>query len=300
MPAQNDSAELGAFEQERPRLFGIAYRMLGSAADAEDVLQDAFLRWRAPEAHAHIRSAQAFLTTVVTRLCLDRLKSAHAQRETYIGPWLPQPVLTQPDDAVAHAEMNESISLALLTLLERLNPIERAVFLLRAVFDYEYAEIAEFVDKSEAACRQIFSRAQAFVRDNRPRRAATPEAHRAVLNSFLAALGTGDLSGITELLHESVVAYGDGGGKAFAAARPVMGVQQVAKFMLGLRRMLPEEFVPSVEVLNGEAALVIRAAGAPATGGVFSTLSIETDGQRIYAIRSVVNPDKLSLPFVHV
>ncbi len=298
MPAQNDSAALAVFEQLRPRLFGIAYRMLGSAADAEDVLQDAFLRWRAPEAHANARLAQAFLTTVVTRLCLDRLKSARAQRETYIGPWLPQPVLTQPDDAAAHAEMNESISLAFLTLLERLNPIERAVFLLRAVFDYEYAEIAEFVDKSEAACRQIFSRAQTFVRDNRPRRAASPEAHRAVLNSFLAALRTGDVSGITELLHESVAAYGDGGVKAFAAARPVVGVDQVAKFMLGLRKLLPAEFVPDVEVINGEAALVIRAAGAAAASGVFSTLSIETDGERIYAIRSVVNPDKLSLPLV--
>lgn len=295
MPARNDSAALAAFEQERSRLFGVAYRMLGSAADAEDVLQDAFLRWRGAEAQAQARSAQAYLMTVVTRLCLDRLKSAQAQREVYFGPWLPEPVLTQPDDAAAQAEMNESISLAFLTLLERLNPIERAVFLLRAVFDYEYAEIAEFVDKSEAACRQIFSRAQGFVRDNRPRRAATPEAHRAVLQSFLAALSNGDVSGITTLLHESVVAYGDGGGKAFAAARPVMGVDLVARFMLGLRKLLPAQFAPSVEVVNGEAALVIR---SPA--GVFSTLSIETDGERIYAIRSVVNPDKLALPAVWI
>lgn len=290
MPAPSDARAdaVAVFERQQPRMFGIAYRMLGTATDAEDILQDAFLRWR--ESAATAQSPEAYLTTIVTRLCLDRLKSAREQRETYIGPWLPEPVLTQPDDAAASLEMQESLSLAFLTLLERLNPIERAVFLLRAVFDYDYAEIAGFVDKSEAACRQIFSRAQKYVRDNRPRRAASPEAHRAVLAAFLAALGSGDLAGVTALLHDSVVSYGDGGGKAVAAARPISGADRVAPFLLGLRRIIPQGFAATVEEINGEAALVIRI-----DGRVYSVMCIETDGERIHAIRSVVNPDKLAL-----
>lgn len=290
MPAPSDARAdaVAVYEQQRPRLFGIAYRMLGTATDVDDILQDAFLRWR--ESAATAQSPEAYLTTIVTRLCLDRLKSAREQRETYIGPWLPEPLLTQPDDATASLEMQESLSLAFLTLLERLNPIERAVFLLRAVFDYDYAEIAGFVDKSEAACRQIFSRAQKYVRDNRPRRAASPEAHRAVLAAFLAALGSGDLAGVTALLHDSVVSYGDGGGKAVAAARPIVGADRVAPFLLGLRRIVPQGFAATVEEINGEAALVLRV-----DRRVFSVMCIETDGERIHAIRSVVNPDKLAL-----
>ena len=146
------------FESHRAHLFAIAYRMLGTVTDAEDALQDAFLRWQTAHQRQAVQMPRAMLTTIVTRLCLDKLKSAQTRRETYIGPWLPEPVLTQPDTAPERAEMQESISLAFLTLLERLNPVERAVFLLRAVFDYDYAEIAAFVDKSEPACRQTFSR----------------------------------------------------------------------------------------------------------------------------------------------
>jgi RNA polymerase sigma-70 factor, ECF subfamily len=287
MPTSDASSvvALAQFEEQRPRLFAIAYRMLGSAADADDVLQDCFLRWRDAR---DVRSVPAFLTTVVTRLCLDRLKSAQTRRETYIGPWLPEPILTQPDEAPERAEMNESITVAFLALLERLNPVERAVFLLREVFDYDYAEIALFVDKNETACRQIFSRAQKYVRENRPRLPPNAAAHQRVLGVFLNALASGDLDGLTQILHQSVVSYGDGGNKAFAAKAPIHGRAAVAKFMVGLRRTAPAGLIPSIEHVNGQLALVLRL-----NGSVFSVLVIETDGEYIYGLRSIVNPDKL-------
>ncbi len=284
--AEIPDATLAQFEAQRPRLFAIAYRMLGTAADAEDALQDCFMRWRAAR---DVQSPQAFLTTVVTRLCLDRLKSAQAQRETYFGTWLPEPILTQPDEAPERAEMHESITLAFMTVLERLNPVERAVFLLREVFDYDYAEIAQFVGKSDAACRQTFSRAQKYVRANRPRLPPNDAAHARILNAFVTALANGDVEMLTGLLHDSVVAYGDGGGKAFAAKIPVRGIAQVARFLLGLRRTAPAGMLPSIAHINGQAALVFWL-----NGSVYSVLTLENDGEHIYGVRSVVNPDKLT------
>jgi RNA polymerase sigma-70 factor, ECF subfamily len=281
---------LNAFEAERTRLFAIAYRMLGSATEADDALQEAYLRWAG--AHASARSAQAVLTTIVTRLCIDRLTSAQARRETYIGPWLPEPVLTTPDTAAQTIDMNDAISLALLALLERLNPVERAVYVLRAVFDYDYAEIAAFVEKSEDACRQTFSRAQKFVRDNRPRLAPSKAAHETLLMTFLGALASGDVDPILALLHESVVQYGDGGGKAFAAKHPIVGRENVARLLAGLRKLMPAGALPSIEEVNGWPALVIR----HADGRAYAVTSIETDGALIYAVRNVINPDKLGLP----
>lgn len=280
---------LAAFDTERPRLFGLAYRMLGVVQDAEDVLQDAYLRWARAEASA--RDARALLTTIVARLCIDRLTSARAKRETYIGPWLPEPVLTAPDDAVDQTDMHESISLAFLALLERLTPVERAVFLLRQVFDYNYAEIAVFVDRSEPACRQIFSRAQKHVRDNRPRLAASREAHRALLDAFLGALASGDIGTLTGLLHESVVQVGDGGGKAFAAPKPIVGRDSVLRLLSGLHKFVPPGARFEVGEVNGWDALIVR----DQDGSVSSVTSIETDGQRIYAVRNVINPEKLGL-----
>ena len=280
------------FESHRAHLFAIAYRMLGTVSDAEDTLQDAFLRWQTAQARETISAPRAMLTTIVTRLCLDKLKSAQMRRETYIGPWLPEPLLTQPDTTSERAEMRESISLAFLTLMERLTPAERAVFLLREVFDYDYAEIAAFVGKSEPACRQIFSRAQKYVRANRPRLPASPAEHSAVLNAFLAALASGDLGGLTAMLHESVTMVGDGGGKAYASKVPQVGIDKVTALLLGLRKLMLSQsppLLPEIARVNGWDALVLR----DAAGHVNTVMTIETDGRAIYAIRSVINPDKL-------
>ena len=279
---------LEAFEQHRPLLFSIAYRMLGTATDAEDIMQETYLRAQSTPVET-IQSPKAFLATIATRLCLDRLKSAQVQRETYIGPWLPEPIATQTEDnPEERAELKDSISMAFLTLLERLNPVERAVFLLRQVFDYDYRDIAPIVDKSEGACRQIFHRAQEFIRANRPRLPVTQEAHSQLLQSFIGAMLNGDLNGLTHLLHESITSWGDGGGNANAGRRPIMGRDAVARLMLGIRRFAAPDSVISIEEVNGWPAMVVRAGAV-----VQAVINIETNGEQIIAIRSVVNPDKL-------
>ncbi len=279
---------LEVFEQHRGLLFAIAYRMLGTASDAEDIVQETYLRAQATPLEA-VQSPKAFLATIATRLCLDRLKSAQVQRETYIGPWLPEPIATQTEDnPEERAELKDSISMAFLTLLERLNPVERAVFLLRQVFDYDYRDIAPIVDKSEGACRQIFHRAQEFIRANRPRLPVTQAAHSQLLQSFIGAMLNGDLDGLTHLLHESITSWGDGGGNANAGRRPITGRDAVARLMLGIRKFAVPDSVVSIEEVNGWPAIVVRAGAV-----VQAVINIETNGEHIIAIRSVVNPDKL-------
>ena len=285
----NHSPALTEFETHRRRLFGLAYRMLGSATDAEDVLQDAYLRWNGVAETA--REPAAYLTTIVTRLCLDSLTTARARRETYVGPWLPEPIAAEPEalGVEGRAELNDTLSLAFLAVLERLTPLERAVFLLRNVFGYDYAEIAGFVGRSEPACRKVVSRARRFVRANRPRLPASAEAHRAILNMFLGAMATGDTAGLLALLHEDVIVIGDGGGKAYAAPEPIAGVELVARFLAGLRRSMPTGYLAGVERINGWEALVVRSP----EGRPYAVLTIESDGHRVHAVRSVINPDKL-------
>ncbi len=284
------------FETFRPLLFAIAYRMLGSAMEAEDIVQEAYLRYSAtpPE---HIRSLKPFLSTVVTRLCLDQLKSARAQRETYFGPWLPEPVLTEPpafgsspghDDAFALTALNESLSMAFLVLLENLNPVERAVFLLREVFDYDYAEIAGMVGKSESACRQIFHRARQFVSAQKPRFSSTPEEHRAIFGQFLQACAVGDLNGLMAVLAADVTAWSDGGGKASAAIRPVLGRENVAALMLGLLRRKPADAQMEFAEINGQAGIILREQGA-----ALVVITADVAQGQITALRLVRNPDKL-------
>src|SRR3954466_16146302 len=203
------------FEAYRPLMFSIAYRMLGSVTEAEDIVQEAYLRYQATPTD-EIVSHKAFLSTIVTRLCLNQLQSARAQREAYIGPWLPEPVLTGVDERFAplqQAELHESLALAFLVLLEQLTPLERAVFLLREVFDYDYAEIAAIVGKAEAACRQLLRRAKQHIADHRPRFKPTPEAHRQILTHFLQAVGSGELAGLLAMLADDVELWADGGGK---------------------------------------------------------------------------------------
>jgi RNA polymerase sigma-70 factor (ECF subfamily) len=282
------------FESYRAYLFSIAYRMLGSAMDAEDMVQETYLRSRATPPNA-IASPKAFLTTIMVRLCTDQLHLARRQRETYVGPWLPEPIsdvaALQVENPAERVDVEESVSLAFLVLLERLQPVERAVFLLREVFEYEYAEIASFLGKSELACRQAFSRAKKHLADHRPRFPASHESHRNMLLSFERAAQAGDMDALMTMLSEDVTLWADGGGKVKGAAtRPVFGAFAVARFSIGAtRRFLPAEYRIAVEEVNGEPALVIRDAER-----AYFVLTIEVLEQRIHSVRIVANPDKLA------
>jgi RNA polymerase sigma-70 factor (ECF subfamily) len=285
-----------SFESYRSYLFAIAYRMLGSAMDAEDMVQETWMRYQATPPET-IRSLKAYLTTILTRLCMDQLQLAHRKREQYIGPWLPEPILTpeaqvmaETGDPERRVDLEESVSLAFLTLLERLQPFERAVFLLREVFAYEFAEIASMLGKSEAACRRSFSRAKLHLRGRRPRFPASPVTHRQLLMGFLRATQGGDMEALMDLLAEEVTLWADGGGKARGAAtRPVIGRDAVSRFMLGTRRFWPESARVEVEDVNGQAALVIYVDDQP-----FVVLTIEEAQGRIQAIRILANPEKLA------
>lgn len=286
IPAMDAEADAHAFEAHRAALASIAYRMLGSASDAEDVVQEAWLRWQVTP-HEEVRSARAYLSKVVTRLCLDRLKSAQARRETYVGPWLPEPVRTATEDEpLARAE---SISLAFLVLLESLAPLERAVYLLHEIFDYSHAEVAEIVGKGEVACRQILHRARQAVMARRPRFAPSKEAHHRMLGAFATACASGNPAALEGLLAEEITSWGDGGGKAAAARRPLHGRHDVARAWVGFHRTAPPGTTVAVEEINGWPAMVVRVDGRLA-----AVISLETDGEHVFAIRSVVNPDKLA------
>lgn len=281
------------FEAYRPLMFSIAYRMLGSATEAEDIVQDAYLRYRTTPPD-QITSHKAFLSTIVTRLCLNQLQSAHVQRETYIGPWLPEPILTESSDLFApaqQAELHDSISIAFLTLLEELTPLERTVFLLREVFDYEYAEIAEIIAKEEAACRQMFSRAKKHIAEHRPRFEPSQEKHRQILDQFIQAATTGDLNGLMQLLTEDVVLWADGGGKVRGAAlHPLHGRESVAHFVLASPRFLVGNYHIELAEVNDELAAIIRV-----DSSVLAVLSMSVDGDagQVSEIRAMGNPDKL-------
>jgi RNA polymerase sigma-70 factor (ECF subfamily) len=282
-----------SFEIYRSYLFAIAYRMLGSAMDAEDMVQETYLRYQsAPK--DDIRSLKAYLTTILTRLCMDQLHLARRKREQYVGPWLPEPILTtetaETGDPEKRVDMQESISLAFLVLLEQLQPFERAVFLLREVFGYDFAEIATMLDKSEAACRRSFSRARLHLRAHRPRFPASPQLHRQLLSGYFQAVESGETTALMNLLSEDVTLWADGGGKIKQAAlRPIRGRDAVARFSLGTKRFWPENSRVELGEVNGQAALIIRAGGQ-----VFSVLTIDVEQGRIQAIRVIANPEKLA------
>jgi RNA polymerase sigma-70 factor (ECF subfamily) len=286
-----------SFETYRPYLFAIAYRMLGSAMDAEDMVQETYLRYQAT-APETIISLKAFLTTIITRLCMDQLHLARRKRELYVGPWLPEPIITtttsESADPQERVDIEDSISLAFLMLLEQLQPIERAVFLLREVFEYDYAEIASFLGKSEVACRQWFSRAKKHLGDHRPRFPASPETQKHLLTGFMQAVQVGEMSALMNLLTEDVTFWGDGGGKVKGAAtHPIAGRVAVAQFLLKtwslFRESLPDGSHVELAEVNGQPALVTRAGDR-----AFAVLTIEVDAQRIRTIRIVANPDKLA------
>jgi RNA polymerase sigma-70 factor, ECF subfamily len=277
------------FDQYRPLLFSIAYRMVGSVADAEDLLQETFLRWQKASGE-EIRDPKAFLVTIVSRLSLNHLQSARVRREEYVGQWLPEPVITDPDsDPFAHMRIDESLSIAFLLLLERLKPLERAVFLLREVFDYEYSEIAEALGQSEANCRQVLHRARQHVAEVRPRFKATPEQHGELLQRFAQAVGDGDLDGLVALLSDDIVLHADGGGKAPAVPNTVHGADNVARAAIGGFRRLPQNLTRRAVQINGRPGMVAYQDGKP-----FSVITIDVRDGKISAVYIVSNPDKLT------
>ena len=295
--ASNDRGPLAAFDEHKGLLFSIAYRMLGSRADAEDLLQETFLRWQRASDTA-IRDPRAFLVTVITRLCINQLQSARLRREQYFGQWLPEPLFTQPAaESPAMAGIDGSLSMAFLMLLERLTPIERAVFLLREVFEYEYSEVSAMLVRSEANCRQILKRAKQHVAEERPRFDSSPQEHERLLQKFLEATGRGDMQGLLALLSKDVVLYTDGGGKATAVPNPIYGPDHVARFFLAApQKFMPKDIVRRFTEINGLPGIAVYHQGR-----VFGVLSLDVvDGQirNIYIVR---NPDKLerlpSAPF---
>ncbi len=261
--------------------------MLGSRSDAEDVVQDAYIRFAGAQ---DIHNPEAFLVTVVTRLCLDRIKSARAQRETYVGPWLPEPVLDAeglaPDAAT---ELADDLSFALLLALDRLSPLERAAFLLHDVFDMPFADVAAMLDRTEVACRQLATRARRAVREARPAPAAPPDHHARLLSAFSEAVASGDISRLAGLLREDAVAVTDGGGRKTAALNPIMGADKVARFFLALAAKNADRDIRiEPAMINGTAGALLYM-----DGEVDHTISVAIDGDRIAAIYIVRNPDKL-------
>jgi len=289
------------FEPYRRRLLGLAYRMLGSMADAEDAVQETYLRWHGTD-RDKVLDPRAFLMTTTTRICLDMLTSARARREEYVGPWLPEPIVDTatlaPD---SRTELAEDLSIALLLTLDRLSPLERGAFLLHDVFDFSFSEVATALERSEAACRQLAARAREHVRTARPRGASAPPPrsgqvdpkHAQIMSAFIAATGSGDLKALTELLASDVRVVTDGGGKVRAALNVVEGAHRVARFMIEATRKRPgawwrDEFTLRFTTINGLPGVVVDA-----PEGAVQTSAFEIEGDVIRALYVVRNPDKL-------
>jgi len=284
------------FESTRPLLFSIAYRMLGSVTDAEDVVQDAFVRWlEAPE--AEVRAPRAYLATIVSRLAINQLQSARIKRETYVGPWLPEPLVTEhAPDPSEPIELAESLSMAFLMMLERLSPAERAVLLLHDVFDFDYSEVARILDKSEVNCRQLLTRAKRHIGEPRARFEIDRAQADRLLDRFMEATRAGDLDGLLGMLAEDITLWADGGGKVPGAAlRPIHGADAVARFVVQRARSgasLGRSLRPTL--INGQPGFIIYDSGDPR-----AALILETRDGRIHGIYAIANPDKLhalSLP----
>jgi RNA polymerase sigma-70 factor (ECF subfamily) len=276
----------------RPLLFSIAYRMLGSVTEAEDIVQESLLRLERARQHGtEIESNRAFLTTVTTRLAIDQLRSARAKRETYFGPWLPEPLLTadEPDPAEV-AEMSDSLSLSFLVLLETLSPVERAVFLLREVFDYGYDEIAQIVQKSETNCRQIFARARRRIDEGKPRFQADREQQTELADRFVEAMREGSVEELIELLAPDAVFYGDGGGKGRGLPRPIFGAPKIARLLSAFKAEGDRLAASTRQVwVGGQPGIV----NLDADGALINVMAFEVAEGRVQAVRSVINPDKL-------
>jgi RNA polymerase sigma-70 factor (ECF subfamily) len=277
----------------RSLLFGIAYRMLGSVMDAEDIVQEAYLRWQQVDPTT-VQSAKAYLATTVTRLSIDHLRAARNRREAYVGPWLPEPLLgVQAPDSADSAALDESLSMAFLVLLERLTPLERAVFLLHDVFEYTFEEIATVVEKTPANCRQIAHRARQSIQQGQPRFTAAPDEQARLTERFAAACREGDLGGLMALLSQEITLWTDGGGVVHAARNPIHGPNAVARFLLGVLGKVPEGFTARVDEVNGRPGIVTEQ-----DGQLSGALSLDIADWRIQGIYLVVNPEKLHASLV--
>jgi RNA polymerase sigma-70 factor (ECF subfamily) len=277
------------FEEHRPALARLAYRMLGSLADSDDVLQEAYLRW-ARDTREAVQSPRAYLLSIVARLCIDQRQLIEARKLTYVGPWLPEPVV----EAVGLGpgmplETAESVSLALLLVLESLSPVERAAYLLRRIFDYDYDVIAQILDKSEPSCRQIVSRAERRIHDQRPRFDPDPAQAERLTDAFLQACSTGDLNGLVQILASDAVLYSDGGGKAAAALAPIRGADKIARFFLGIMKKVPSSMEVRRVRVNGQPGLVITVERQ-----IVQVLTLDVVGGHIANCFVIRNPDKLA------
>jgi RNA polymerase sigma-70 factor (ECF subfamily) len=273
------------FEGRRGAMTGLAYRMLGSRADAEDVVQDAWIRWRAVDA-GEVANPAGFLNKVVTRLCLDRLKSARARREVYVGEWLPEPVVDED-----HSNLGEDLSVAFLLALERLTPLERAAFLLHDVFDAPFAEVAKTLGRSEAACRQLAARAREHVKAGKPRYRPSAEEEQRLTNAFLAATLSGDEALLRGVLAQDVVMHSDGGGIAKATMNPVFGLEKAVRLVMGIKKKwpAPDDTTARLARINGAPGIVLSHDGL-----VFQTMGLEIVDGRIAAVYTMRNPEKLT------
>jgi RNA polymerase sigma-70 factor (ECF subfamily) len=282
-------AAADAFEPVRGRLFGLAYRMLGSRAEAEDVVQEAYVRWHQSDRDV-IRNAEAWLVTTATRLAIDRLRALKTEREAYTGPWLPEPIMQNtPPSPDTHLELASDLSLAFLVLLERLGPEERAAFLLHEVFDFGYPEIASVLDKSEDASRQIVHRARTRVRSARKRFDVTEAAKANLLRKFTEAMKARDEQTLLSLFAPDATWTADGGGRAAASPHPILGAERIARLVIGFQHRLQSDGATMELVdVNGETGLLVRV-----DGRILGIMAIESDGERIHAVYAIVNPDKL-------
>jgi RNA polymerase sigma-70 factor (ECF subfamily) len=281
-------SHLETFNQHRSLLFAIAYRMLGTVADAEDMVQETFLRWQ-QTTEATVKSAKTYLSTIITRLCIDHLRSARVQREHYVGPWLPEPLMTQQaDDPATQVELADSLSMAFLVVLERLSPIERAVFLLREVFDYDYDELAQMVGKSPANCRQILRRSRQHITDQRPRFQVDQQQQEQITVKFLEATNQGNLEDLLSLLAKDVTYWSDGGGQVAAALKPLHGAMKVARFLLALHSKRLNTAVSYLIEVNGQPGVMVIMGDR-----IQSVTTFDIVNDFIQSIYTMRNPDKL-------
>lgn len=290
----NGDTETNEVASLRPLLFSIAYRMLGRVGDAEDLVQEAFLRYeRARGEGADIHSLKAFLTTVVTRLAIDELKSARVQRETYPGEWIPEPLLTDESESEPQviAERADTLSMAFLLMLERLNPVERAVFLLHDIFGYEFTDVAEMIGKSDANCRQIAVRARSYIEEGKPRFEPPRDKRDELADRFFSAVTDGDVENLVEMLAKDVVVYGDGGGKAVQWWTPIAGAEKVARLLANVGNQVRTRGGRfEIHELNGQAGAFVLAPN----GQLISVFVLDIAQGTVQTVRSVINPDKLA------
>jgi RNA polymerase sigma-70 factor (ECF subfamily) len=286
-----DDGRTAAFNENRPLLFSIAYRMLGSAADAEDIVQEAFLKWHRADI-ADVAAKKSYLSTMVTRLAIDHLESARVRREVYVGPWLPEPLVgVTSDDPLAAAALADSLSTAFLVLLERLNARERAAFLLREVFDFDYPEVARMLDVGEANARQIVKRAKQHIAAGKPRVSSDTRTAERLAKRFLDTCVSGDIDGLLAMLSPDVVAWADGGGKFAAARHPVRGADHVARFVASLAHKWSESGELRIAPVSGGLGLLFSVRGVLRA---VLTVGSSGDAESISSVFVVVNPDKLA------